>query len=82
MSLEARLDSTRLPIPENNIPFAVSATNPFPIRGEPNLTSVTCNGVTCEPFLPNLPEVVSAVYKNLIVKGLCSEIFICGRGLN
>jgi hypothetical protein len=62
MCFEARLDASRLPIPENNITFPVSAANPFAIRREPNLASVTCNGVTREPFLAVLPEVVSAVY--------------------
>ena len=78
MCLEARLDASRLPIPENNITFTVSAADPFPVRGEANLASVTCNGVTCEAFLTILPEVVSAVYQNLVVKGLCSEIFVYG----
>jgi len=62
MCLEARLDASRLPIPENDIALTVSAADPFPVGGEPNLASVTCNGVTCEAFLAVLPEVVSTVY--------------------
>jgi len=61
MRLEARLDTSRLPIPENNIALTVSTADPFPVGGEPNLASVTCNGVTCKAFLAVLPEVVGAV---------------------
>jgi hypothetical protein len=61
MRFEARLDASRLPVPENNVTFTVSAADPFPVRREPNLASVTCNGVTCEAFLAVLPEVLSAV---------------------
>jgi hypothetical protein len=62
MCLEARLDAPCLPIPENNITFTVPAADPFPVRRESNLASVTCDGVTRETFLAVLPEVVSTIY--------------------
>lgn len=61
MSLQPRLYPPRLPIPENNIPLSITATNPFSIRGKSYLTCVSCDGMTGETLFTILTEVVGAV---------------------
>ena len=75
MSLHARLDPTSLPVPEDNVAFSITATYPFTIRGETNLTCISSHGMTCKPLLPILAEVICAVYENLIIQRLCCKVF-------
>ena len=68
MRAEARLDSARLPLPEDDVPFAVAAADPLAIWGEPDLTGVSGDGVTSETLVPRLTEVVRTIYENLVIQ--------------
>jgi hypothetical protein len=68
VSFEAGLDPTRFPIPENDTAIRLSATDPFAIRGEANLTGITSYGVSLEYLFAVLPEVIRTIYQDLVVK--------------
>ena len=68
MGLQTRLNATSLPVPENNVAFTGSATDPLFIGGKSNLTYITSDGVSSEWLFVILPEVISALNEDLIVK--------------
>jgi len=76
MCLESRLYSPRLPLPENYVPFPVTAADPLPVRREADLASVPGDGVASEPLVPCLTEVVRAVDQDLVIQGLCRKVFL------
>ena len=61
MGLQTRLNATSLPVPENNVAFTVSATDPLSIGGKSNLTRIASDGVPSESLLAILSEVIRAV---------------------
>ena len=75
MGFETGLDPTRLPIPKYDITVPVAATDPTTVRREPDLAGVTRDAVSCESFLAVLAEVVGGVDEDLVVEGLCGEVF-------
>jgi hypothetical protein len=75
VSLQPRLDSSSLPIPEHNVSFAISTAYPFTVRRKSNLARVTSDRVSSESLLAVLTEIVRTVDQNLIVKRLSGEIF-------
>jgi len=68
MGLQTRLDATSFPIPEDDVAFTVSTTDPLSIGGKSNLTCITSDGVSSEPLFAILPEIVCAVNQDLIVQ--------------
>lgn len=68
-----------LPIPEHHVPVRISTADPSPVRREPDLACVSCNGVSCEPLLSVLSEVIGGVDEDLIVERLRSEPFLYQR---
>lgn len=79
VSLQPGLDSPCLPVPENDISFSVSATNPFSIWGESHLTRVSGYRMTGKSFLTILAKVVGAVDKDLVIERLCRKVSIYSR---
>jgi hypothetical protein len=61
MATELALDPTRFPIPENHVSLCVSARDPLSVGRETDLASISGNGMTSEPLLPVLPEVVCII---------------------
>lgn len=76
MTFQARFNLSCPPIPENNVPIAIAAAYPFPIRRETHLTSISSNGVARKAFLAILSEIVCAVDEDLVVQRLSGEVFI------
>jgi len=68
MGFQTRLDSSSLPVPEDDIALAVPTAYPFAVGREADLTGKSSDRVTREAFLSVLPEVVRAVYKDLVVE--------------
>jgi len=68
MCLEPRLYSPSLPLPEDHVPFSITATDPFPIWREADLAGVPCDGVAGKPLIPRLTEIVRAVDEDLVVQ--------------
>ena len=77
MRLQPRLDPPSLPVPEHDIPLAVTAADPLSVRRKSDLTGVSRHRVPRESLLAVLPEVIRVVYEDLVVKGLCGEVFLC-----
>jgi len=65
---QARLDATTFPVPKDHVSLAVSATDPLSIRGKSHLAGISCDGMSREPFLSILTEIVGAVHENLVVQ--------------
>lgn len=74
---EPGLYTTCLPLPEYNVALAVSAAYPLAIGREPNLASVSGDGVSSKSLVSRLTEVVRAVNQDLIVERLCREVLPC-----
>ena len=73
---QTRLDPSGLPLPEDDVPFAISAADPLAIGREPYLTRVSRDGVPGEALVPGLAEVVRAVHQDLVVQALCGEVLL------
>ena len=61
MSSKTTLNSSGLPVPENDIARPVTTANPLAVRGEPNLARITCDRVPCKSFFAILPKIVRGV---------------------
>ena len=77
MRAQARLDTTRLPLPEHHIALTIPAANPLAVRREANLTSIARDRMARESLVPRLAEVVGAVDQDLVVEALRGEVLLC-----
>ena len=75
MGPQAGLYAAGLPLPEHDVAFAIAAADPLAVGGEPYLARVTRDRMSGKPLVSCLPEVVGAIHQNLVVEGLCGEIF-------
>ena len=73
---QARLDTSRLPLPEHHVAFAISAADPLPVRREADLTRIARNGVPGEALVAGLTEVIGTIYQDLVIQTLRSEVFL------
>jgi len=78
VGFQPRLDSSRFPVPEHDVTAAVPTTDPPSIGRKPDLARKSSDRMARESFLAVLPEIVGAIYENLVVKGLRCKVFLGG----
>ena len=76
MRAQTRLDTTRLPFPEYNVPFAVPAADPLAIWREPDLASIARDRVASEALVPRLLEVIGTIDQDLVVEALRGKVLL------
>ncbi len=75
MCSEAGFDTTRFPLPENDIALPIATADPLSVWGEAYLSCIARDHMPSESFVSCLPEIVRAVHQDLIIKRLGSEVF-------
>jgi hypothetical protein len=75
MTTQPALDMAIFPVPEYDVAFSISRTDPSPIRREADLTSISRDTVSGKALFAILSEVIRRINEDLIIERLCSKPF-------